>query len=127
MLSLSHSENRKPTPFSSEDHPMCLPPSTSCKNVFMKPPLSQSQRVLCAGGGGILGQEACRLLAHRKPAAKSGQSKEESVQEVCLEIRHFLSSLCSLGHKLLHLSNSKTEHRTWSLKLNKNCKSPPTD
>ena len=34
---LSHSENRKPTPFSSEDRPMCPPPSTSCISASGKP------------------------------------------------------------------------------------------
>ena len=87
---------------------MCLPTSISCKNDFMEPPQSKSQRALCAGGGGMSGHEACRLLTHRKPAAKSGQSREESVQKVCPEIGHFLSSLCSPRHKLLHLSNDGT-------------------
>lgn len=47
---LSHSANRKPTSFPSEDHPACPPPSTSCKNAFMKPPQSQGQRAAPCGG-----------------------------------------------------------------------------
>lgn len=48
---LSHSENRQPTPFSSEDPPTCPPPPTSCKNAFMKCLQSQGQRAAPCGLG----------------------------------------------------------------------------
>lgn len=70
---LSHSENRKPTPISSEDHPMCPPPSTSCENAFMKFPQSQGQRAAPCRWGGMLGQEAHRLLTRRKINSGAGR------------------------------------------------------
>lgn len=82
---LSHSENRKPTPISSEDHPMCPPPSTSCKNVFMKSPQSQGQRAAPCGWGGTRGQEAHRQLTRRKINSRVGQAKEETTEETCPE------------------------------------------
>lgn len=90
---LSHSENRKPTPISSEDHPVYPPPSTSCKNAFMKSPQSQGQRAAPCGWGRTQGQEAHRLLTRRKINSGVGQSKEETIEEICPERRHFLSSL----------------------------------
>lgn len=90
---LSHSENRKPTPISSEDHPVYPPPSTSCKNAFMKSPQSQGQRAAPCGWGRTQGQEAHRLLTRRKINSGAGQSKEETIEEICPERRHFLSSL----------------------------------
>lgn len=90
---LSHSENRKPTPISSEDHSVYPPPSTSCKNAFMKSPQSQGQRGCSTRVGQDAGAGSTQAAYPRKINSGVGQSKEETIEEICPERRHFLSSL----------------------------------
>jgi hypothetical protein len=87
---LSYSTNRKSTPFSSKDHPMCLSPSSSCKNALMKPPQSQGQK----GYAGCWGREhRLAQVAHSQEDNSRVRQSERNYQEVCPKGRHFLKEV----------------------------------
>lgn len=77
---LSHSENRKPTPFSSEDRPICPPPSTSCINAFWKPRGAKAGGLLRVAGVGWRGRKQGSCSEQKRRPSESPAREETSPQ-----------------------------------------------